>query len=786
MGKDNDAVSKGLRIFTEETRELLETAESTLLSLEEDPNNTDLIAELFRNFHTIKGASASFSFDEVVDFTHVVENVIGKVREEVLGLDETLISLLLDCRDHIKELIGIALGSSDQRAQDHLIERALREKLSRYTDAADIPQHKVTTDAENTSEEDICSPTLAKAPDQVSNKCWHLSIRFSEAVGHQGFDPIDFIRPLNELGEIVHLTLVDDTLPFLDGMDSKVCYLGIEIDLFASVSKHEIEEKFDLILSEVDVHILPPHDKISEYQSLIDALPEENVEIGVLLVRSGALTGQELSRILKMQERLRSELKNSVIEPTLKHSSKDRDVGEIECSSTGTGNYPSKVPKVGEIAVSKGLISEPVVDAALDKQSRIRDQKKKQQQSIRISSDKLGSLIDLVGELVISSAHLGVQAKDNQTNDGAERLIETSENMARLIDDLRDVSLSLRMVEIGETFTRYKRIVRDLGREFDKKISFQIEGGDTELDKTVIEKISDPLMHMVRNAIDHGIETAEERKRCGKPEHAQLCLSAYHESGNISIQVKDDGRGLDRDKILEKALSKGMVKSEQILSDSEVYRLIFEPGFSTAEQVSNISGRGVGMDVVRRNIEELRGQIEIESTLGKGSTFTIQLPLTLAIIDGFHVDVAGVSYIIPLTMVEECIELSSRLNQSESGGDYLSLRGEVLPFMRLKDLFSASASTIDTVQSAANCAISDEDQQGEEDTVQARENIVVVHCAGQKAGLVVDQLLGEQQTVIKPLGKIFQQLDGISGATILGGGDVAMIIDVPKLISLAN
>jgi two-component system chemotaxis sensor kinase CheA len=310
------------------------------------------------------------------------------------------------------------------------------------------------------------------------------------------------------------------------------------------------------------------------------------------------------------------------------------------------------------------------------------------------------------------------------------------------------------MVPIGTTFSRFQRVVRDMSSELGKDIGLVITGGDTEVDKALVERIGDPLMHLVRNSIDHGIEAAELRAERGKPARGTLRLNAFHDSGSIVIEVQDDGGGIDRDKVLAKAIERGLVEPGANLSDGEIFGLIFEPGFSTAAAISNISGRGVGMDVVKKNVASLRGTIDVESRMGEGSTMRIRLPLTLAIIDGFLVGVGGSSFVVPLDRVVECVELPP----GQRNRDYLDLRGEVLPFIRLRSQFSID---------------------GEHPR---RENVVVVDYAGIKTGLVVDQLMGEFQTVIKPLGRLFEHVQGVSGSTILGNGGVALIIDVPMLV----
>jgi two-component system chemotaxis sensor kinase CheA len=313
------------------------------------------------------------------------------------------------------------------------------------------------------------------------------------------------------------------------------------------------------------------------------------------------------------------------------------------------------------------------------------------------------------------------------------------------------------MVPIGATFNRFTRVVRDVSKELGKDIDLVISGADTELDKTVVEKIGDPLTHLVRNSMDHGIEAADVRIARGKPARGTLKLNAYHDAGSIVIEVSDDGGGLNKDKILAKAIERGLVSDGTGLSDKDIYNLIFEPGFSTADAVSNLSGRGVGMDVVRRNIQALRGSVDLDSVPERGSTIRIRLPLTLAIIDGFMVGVGNAAYVVPLDMVVECVELQAWVDSSD--GHYLNLRGEVLPYRRLREHFGIDGEAVQ------------------------RENVVVVRYGERKAGLVVDKLLGEFQTVIKPLSKLFRGEKSLGGFTILGSGEVALIVDVPGLMA---
>ncbi|MFA4383403.1 chemotaxis protein CheA [Xanthomonas perforans] len=369
--------------------------------------------------------------------------------------------------------------------------------------------------------------------------------------------------------------------------------------------------------------------------------------------------------------------------------------------------------------------------------------------SIRVDADKLDRMIDLVGELIIAVSSTSANAQRT----GDAQLLESASILAGLVEDVRESALQLRMVKIGGTFSRFQRVVHDVARELGKDIALVVAGEDTELDKSVVEKIGDPLTHLVRNAMDHGIEPADVRVARGKPARGTVGLNAYHDSGSIVIQITDDGGGLNRDRILAKALERGLIEPGRQLSDRDVFAMIFEPGFSTAEKVTNLSGRGVGMDVVKRNITALRGTVEIDSAAGVGTTISVRLPLTLAIINGFQVGVGKSVFVVPLDVVEECVEFTP-----DYASDYIDLRGSVLPYVRLRELFALGGKT------------------------PSRESIVVIRQGAQRFGLVVDTLLGEWQTVIKPLSKVFAQVKGISGSSILGSGDVALILDVPSLI----
>ncbi|MBS4099594.1 MAG: chemotaxis protein CheA [Sulfuricella sp.] len=727
-------MEQALQTFLAESRELLQAMEEGLLNLESQPDDSEAIGAVFRAAHTIKGSAGLFGLDDIVAFTHVAENLLDKVRSGSVPIDANLIAVLLESGDHIGALVDrVAENRTTLDEATRLSGEALLTNLRTFLSAG-APQSPTASappppgagvPVEHQSDVQSCGGG------PVGSDSWHISLRFGHDVLKSGMDPLSFIRYLATLGEIVSVATLPDAMPTADSMDAECCYLGFEIDLKSDADKAAIEGVFEFVRDECNLRILPPHSRIEEFIQLINELPEDKVRLGEILINSGVVTQKERDEMLLCQSM------RAAVSETL-----------------ATPSEAAPVPPLGEMLVREGFVQKELVDAALEKQKQARDNKAQENKYIRVHADKLDSLINLVGELVITGAAAGLQAK--RLRDAP--LLETTSSMSRLVEEIRDGALQLRMVQIGETFSRFNRVVRDVGKELGKDIGLVIGGAETELDKSVVEKIGDPLMHLVRNSMDHGIEPAEVRGSRGKPAKGTVRLNAFHESGSIVIEVGDDGGGLKREKILAKALEKGLVTPNQVLTDKEVYALIFEAGFSTAEAVTNLSGRGVGMDVVRRNIEALRGTVEIDSREMVGTTMRIRLPLTLAIIDGFMMGVGSETYVAPLDMVMECLELNPAQRLETRTHSYIELRGGVLPVIRLRDHFRS---------------------QGK---IGKRENVVVVQYAGQLAGLVVDELMGEYQTVIKPLGKLFGNLKGIGGSTILGSGEVALLLDIPALI----
>ncbi|OBS39180.1 chemotaxis protein CheA [Pseudomonas syringae] len=671
--------------FIVEARELLQAMEESLLQLESEPGDQDAIGAVFRAAHTIKGSAGLFGLTPIVSFTHIVEDVLDRLREGSVSVDAELIAVLLKSGDHMLELIDV-VASRGQQMQQPALEReaALRQALQVFQAPA------------SAGAADSASAAVVSDDEPSAEVLWHISLRFGVDVFRNGMDPLSFLRYLNTLGQMVQVTTVTDSIPAVEAWDPESCHLGFEIDFRSAAGHAAINEVFDFVREDCAVEITPVNetpDHVEPTGTELVSQPEHSP-----MVASGELLGDQ------------------------------RAVPRTPATATAT---------------------------AVERPSSGSEQKNKDGRYVRVNADKLDELINLVGELVIASAGASLLAKSCDN----DPLQEASSTVSGLVEQILDGALHLRMIPIGDTFNRFRRVVRDVSQELGKDIDLIINGAETELDKTVVEKIGDPLMHLLRNSMDHGIESAEARRAAGKPAKGHLSLNAYHDSGSIVIEIADDGAGLNRERILDKAQQRGLVAAGASLTDQEIYNLIFEPGFSTAEAVTNLSGRGVGMDVVKRNITLLRGTVDLDSQPGQGTIVRIRLPLTLAIINGFLVGIDQSTYVIPLDMVQECIELDEHNRQLTRDSGYLDLRGEVLPLVYLRDHFN------------------------HEGPAARRQNVVVVRYAEHKAGLVVDDLLGEFQTVIKPLGKLFGALRGISGSTILGSGAVALILDIPALLN---
>jgi two-component system chemotaxis sensor kinase CheA len=535
---------------------------------------------------------------------------------------------------------------------------------------------------------------------------WRIRIRLPRDVMANGTNPLLLIDELRELGTASVTALTGD-IPALAEIDPTACYLGWDVVLSTSQPRSAIEDVFIFVRDEMMLEIEP-----------ID-IDGPDRRIGEILTELDYVTADAVDAALAKQESL------------------------------------------GQILIKAGATSPDKLASALSEQQHQREQaahKSVATASIRVPAERLDELMDRVGELVIAQSRLRQITKASVD----PQMTSVAEEIERLVLELRDTTMGIRMVPIGSLFGRFRRVVHDLSRDLGKHVELAMEGEETELDKTVIEQLNDPLVHLIRNAIDHGIEDPAVRLAAGKPRDGRILLSARHAGTEVFITVHDDGRGLDRDRIRKRAVERGLLPADIDIADADLFQVLFQPGFSTVEKVTNLSGRGVGMDVVKRTVEALRSKIDMSSPPGGGTSVTLRLPLTLAIIDGLLVRIGNGRYVLPLGAVEECVELTAAADAQSRGRSFLNIRGELVPFMRLRELFAA--------KTPAN----------------EFQKVVVVSSGDLKVGLVVDQVIGDHQTVIKSLSKLHSDIAMFSGATILGDGTVAMILDVPHLVEFGQ
>jgi two-component system chemotaxis sensor kinase CheA len=685
-----------IETFKDEALELIQELEAALLELEEAPEDSSHIDRVFRALHTLKGSGGLAGFDNVAGFCHEAETVFEQVRSGERKVDEKLVSLTLSAQDHLKGMIMAEFGAAP-------VDDDLTAELVAAFQALMPFRH----DAIQT----VSTAVMATPTDQAT---FRIRFRPMPNLFLQGVQPHFLLGELQRLGEALVVAQLD-AVPELDELNPEECRVYWDVLLTTDQDEDAIRDVFIFVEDDCELMI----QKIDDGSQLDQ--PEDYKRLGEILVERGDLTEEDLARFLKEKKRL------------------------------------------GEALVEEGAVDDIKVQSALAEQERVQALRRERKandamESIRVKSDRLDKLVNLVGEMVTVQARLSQFANSRIDAD----LLSVAEEVERLTWDLRDQVLTIRMLPIGGTFTRFKRLIRDLGSELGKDVLLVSEGGETELDKTVIDQLNDPLVHLVRNSIGHGIESPAVRQAIGKPGKGRITLSAKHSGANVVLTVADDGAGLDVERIRAKAIEKGLVSEQAELSEREVYALIFEPGFSTAQEISSVSGRGVGMDVVRQAIDALRGSIEVRSEEGKGTTFSIKLPLTLAIIDGLLIDIGADHYVLPLSAVEECIELTRDAAEQAHGRNLVKIRGEIVPYVRLRDEFKIKSERPEI------------------------EQIVIVNLEGLRVGFVVDHVVGEHQTVIKNLGRMYQDVNGVSGATILGDGRVALILDLPQLANRAE
>lgn len=714
-----------LTIFREEALEHIQKLESALLVLEDDPMDQQQINVAFRAMHTIKGSAGMVGFEHLSSFTHNLESLFEQVRSNTLVLDSDLISLILSCQDHILSLLD------DVRPTPEQLDRSafLTKELLQY-----LPQSKPSEDA--TSSHDglfdnvlqDSSPQYKTSNDIFDNdytekKTWLIAIKPASQTFQEGFDIMPILKELASLGKIKVLSKLN--LPS-NGVkiEPMLCYVDLKVTLTTDIDLMGIEDVFIFVTDDWQISITPEH---------IDT-PDTNNAPQVEVTK-------ELTEKTNFKTQAINQTKEATEQTTQNSSHKQHE--------TETSNAIANTFK----AVKETLVQNDTVNTKTDTSSTNRNKPSTEEQSIKIPVNKLDILMNLVGELVTAQVRLEQLASDI----GHEDLLTVTEEMNRLSTDLRDTAFDIRMLPIGTTFARYKRLIRDLNKELNKEVVLQTSGAETELDKMVLDKLVDPLIHLLRNSMDHGIETTAVRLANGKSALGTIMLSASHSEGQILITISDDGAGLNTARIEQKAIEKSLISADHDLSEEKLHQLIFEAGFSTSETISGVSGRGVGMDVVRNFIDELRGRIRIDSVHGKGTQIRIFLPMTLAIIEGLMIRVGDEKFILPLSIVEECIETNGNTPTQENGTLLLQQRGLHFPCVRLREYFDIPSEKV------------------------MIEQTVVTKVNDGKFGIIIDEVIGQQQTVIKSLGKIYRNSVGIMGATITGDGGVAMILDVMEL-----
>jgi two-component system chemotaxis sensor kinase CheA len=691
------------QVFFEESFEGLDVMEGGLLDMDPGTADPEEINGIFRAAHSIKGGSGTFGFSNVAEFTHVMETLLDEMRDGRRPVTAPTVDALLQSVDVLREMLTAA---RDGGAADQARVAAQRSALEQILAGTDEHDADVSTGA--AAETGPQEP--APAPDAPVG--WRIVFRPHAHLMRTGNDALRIIRELASLGP---LTAECDTegLPEFADFEPEDSYLSWELRLDAAVDKAQIDDIFEWVEDDCDFALIPVLPGVTKADA---PAAGDCTETAPMDAPEAVVTGPSLDAVAGVPER---------------RSGEDRRQQQDRRQRPDRRQSPA-------VAGSS---------------------------SIRVDIQKIDSLINMVGELVITQSMLGMLGSDFDMS-RLGRLREGLGQLERHTRELQESVMQIRMVPISFSFSRFPRLVHDLSAKLGKKIDLRLIGEHTEVDKTVIEKIGDPLVHLVRNSLDHGIEGPEERLAAGKPETGTVELEASHRGGNIVIEIRDDGRGLPRDRILDKAIERGLVRAEDNLSDKDVFDLIFQPGFSTAEQVSDVSGRGVGMDVVRRNINELGGSIEVESTPGQGSAIIIRLPLTLAILDGQTVRIGDETYIVPLVSIIESIQIKPSMLSTVAGrGETFRLRDDYLPVVRMHEVFG----------------IDRHDAQALTDGI-----LVVVEGEGRRCGLFVDGLLGQQQVVIKSLEANYGKVDGVSGATILGDGSVALILDIPGLMRLAR
>ena len=780
-----------LKDFFTEAEQQVENLESNILVIENDPTNHEAIDEIFRAAHTLKGGSATVEMTELSTFTHAVEDVLDEIRSDRVQVTEPVVDVLLSSIDTIKAMLeSRANGSVYQDDVTPLLERLrafIPEKADKKTkksapvQAAPAPapapvQAAPQAPAQSGGEVPVLSDDEYAELSQVceeGQKLWCVTVAFDESNPMNSVGGIQVFAALKACGSVLK------TVPDFDALYEDEFYPIVKYYLASNSSSEDIEDVAflsDVTLS-TDAQVVEPESAVKSKPAVS---PVQSAPVQAAQVQSAP---EPVETVVQKEEVQAPAASETEVKPqeTKKTEAKAPAKG---APATGTHIQQGSVLRVDSKRIDYllNLVSETVITKAAFNQtaSQMSDIQVQFQAIDAAYREKIRRMFDQLPQY-LEEIQTGVSIKEIKTNITQEfgdvvnyfdtfesqlknlsvKFRSSTQNLGRIAGELQEGVMKIRMVPINQIFSRFPRVVRDLQRDLNKKVNLVIEGEDTELDKTVIDDLLDPVMHCVRNSVDHGIETPEVRVAAGKPEEGTLLLKASNEGNQIIIDIADDGAGINVEKVKQKAISKGLIHPNKIISDQEAYQLIFMPGFSTADKISNVSGRGVGLDVVKTMIEKLNGTVSVTSEAGKGTKFSIRLPLTLAIIQGLLVRVGKEVYSIPIASVIESQRVKTEDISTIDNYEVLNVRNEVISILRLSRLFNIK----ETTQSDYSF-------------------VVIVGSEEKKIGVMVDSLIGEEDVVIKPLRDQFTNSPGIAGASVLGDGSVSLIIDVRQLLEL--
>ncbi len=780
-------MSQFYQVFFEESAEHLADMERMLLEVDVDAPNIDDLNAIFRAAHSIKGGSGTFGFTDMTEVTHVLENLLDRLRKGEMQPRTEMIDAFLEAADVLKDQLSHHVNGSEANREPA---EAIIAKLQQLTAGdANIQPPQVEIEAPHT--EPAVAPTETAPPEQKTAPSkkkpsarrkktpvalpptFHISIELSPKQAKKQESLDNLMAELSSLGTVEMLENATPVQGKKKKKKKKDQPARWQFRLNGNTTEEAIADVFAFIAAPEQIHI--DRDSLSSIESgdtasdegygffdEIAAAPEDDTAYGLFTDTDAPATEEDpgfgfFDEIPAAESDegygfFDTSSPEAVPEPDPGYGffQEPATAAPSTTESEGYGFFTEIVPPPPAPVIAKAPPPKPAAASS-------------EATSIRVSVEKVDQLINLVGELVITQAMLAQTAMGMDAT-VSESLLNGLTQLERNTRDLQESVMSIRMMPISFVFNRFPRVVRDLASKLNKQVELVTVGENTELDKGLIEKIADPLTHLVRNSLDHGIESPEKRTAAGKNPKGTITLSASHQGGSIVIEVSDDGAGLNRERILSKAIERGLAASED-MPDQDVWQLIFEPGFSTAEVVTDVSGRGVGMDVVKRNITEMGGSVEIESIPGFGTKMTVRLPLTLAILDGMTISVGESVYVIPLSLIIETLQpLAEDVKTVTGQGRVVHVRGEYLPLIALHEIFSTTPQYTDPTQGV----------------------LVMIEDKGKKAAVFVDALVGQQQVVIKSLETNFRKVPGISGATIMGDGRVALIIDVPALIKMGS